>query len=670
MMDLRKLIEGETTATAVTNLLRLVADDVGVYDHEGHWIMGRRMDSIHGTNKVEVAGEAIGWVRGGRRTEETAAILSCLARLEWEKINSRQEIRSIQAKVRDIDNGGLRIEDIIEHRTERPIKAERDLRNEMEEWRRIEDDLLEAREFLDNILENTPSIIVIVDRHGRFVKSNKMAAKSLGYSPEEMKGKSCFDLYADRNELDAMLTQLRRDGAVRRYEIGMKSKEGKIIPFGMSISLLKDKENRTLGSITVAKDLTDVKQIDLLEKTNEQLRFEIEERLKVEDALKQSENRYRTVFENTGTATVIVEEDMTISLANSEFMNLVGCSEDEMAEGLCWKGLIVDEDHAKIELLHQSGLGRKTAKHETCEVRIRNRIGLPRHILVTMATIPDSRKSVLSLLDITESRQNEEAMKGAKDAAESASRLKSEFLSMISHELRTPLTSVVGFAKLIKKKLESCLFPLIQTEDKKSLFMSRQILENVDIIMTEATRLTALINDILDMSQIESGAIEWHMEPVNLTEIIQKASSVFASLMANKSLQMIYEIEAELPEVLGDRDRLVQVMVNLISNAVKFTHKGSVTCRSQTVHDEVVTSVIDSGLGIAHEDQLKIFEKFKQVGDTLTDKPAGTGLGLSICKQIVESHGGRIWVESTIGKGSRFSFALPTRKSIPGIGRT
>src|SRR6185369_14199803 len=119
-------------------------------------------------------------------------------------------------------------------------------------------------------------------------------------------------------------------------------------------------------------------------------------------------------------------------------------------------------------------------------------------------------------------------------------------------------------------------------------------------------------------------------------------------------------IKAELPEISGDRDKLIQVMVNLISNAVKFTPSGTVTCNVQKKGKEIVVAISDTGIGIAPEDHKAVFEQFKQVGgDTLTDKPKGTGLGLPICKEIVEHHGGRIWLESEIGKGSTFSFALP-----------
>src|SRR5690606_30109936 len=117
--------------------------------------------------------------------------------------------------------------------------------------------------------------------------------------------------------------------------------------------------------------------------------------------------------------------------------------------------------------------------------------------------------------------------------------------------------------------------------------------------------------------------------------------------------------EGRLPPITGDRDRLIQVVINLISNAVKFTEQGTIIVRARQSNGELVVSVVDTGMGIAPADQPKVFERFKQVGETLTDKPKGTGLGLTICREIVEHHGGRIWVESELGRGSTFSFTLP-----------
>jgi len=237
--------------------------------------------------------------------------------------------------------------------------------------------------------------------------------------------------------------------------------------------------------------------------------------------------------------------------------------------------------------------------------------------------------------------------------------MKTDFISTVSHELRTPLTSVLGFASIIKEKLELGLFPLIESEDRKIQRTKKQVQTNINIIISEAERLTSLINDVLDVAKMEAGKLEWHMQSTSIEDIIDRAIAATSSLFEVKGLELHKTVGPELPQVMGDGDRLIQVMINLISNAVKFTEQGHVTCVAKVDNGEMLVSVVDTGMGIAIVDQPKVFEKFKQVGDTLTDKPKGTGLGLPICKQIVEHHGGRIWVESEQEFGSTFSFTLP-----------
>ena len=247
----------------------------------------------------------------------------------------------------------------------------------------------------------------------------------------------------------------------------------------------------------------------------------------------------------------------------------------------------------------------------------------------------------------------------ARAAAEQADAAKSSFLSTVSHELRTPLTSVLGFAKIIRRRLEERLFPLIPEDDRKVQQAKRQVIENLDVVVSEGERLTKLIDDVLDLAKIEAGKFSWNMASVSVKDVIERAIAATASLFEAKKLELVRNIEPDLPSITGDQDRLIQVVINLISNAVKFTDSGSITCSVHKQGSEMIMSVRDSGIGIAPADQPKVFEKFKQVGDTLTDKPKGTGLGLPICKEIVEYHGGRIWVESEPGHGSTFSFTLP-----------
>jgi signal transduction histidine kinase len=251
----------------------------------------------------------------------------------------------------------------------------------------------------------------------------------------------------------------------------------------------------------------------------------------------------------------------------------------------------------------------------------------------------------------------------ARQAAEAATDAKSRFLSNVSHELRTPLTSVVGFSKLISKRLSDVVFPAMgETGDEKVERAMRQVMENLAIIVEEGERLTTLINETLDLAKIEAGRVEWRSEPVDVREVIDRATAATASLLRPDSgPKLRVEVEPDLPSITGDRDRLIQVVINLISNAVKFTPDGSITIVAwhETEGGWVQVAVSDTGRGIAEADQEKVFEPFAQATDGSGTHPRGTGLGLPICREIIEHHGGRLWLQSRPGAGSTFQFTLP-----------
>ena len=242
-------------------------------------------------------------------------------------------------------------------------------------------------------------------------------------------------------------------------------------------------------------------------------------------------------------------------------------------------------------------------------------------------------------------------------------RMKTDFISTVSHELRTPLTSVLGFAKLIQKKLDDVIFPEIKTDDRKISRSVRQVSENIEIIVSEGMRLTKLINEVLDIAKMEAGRIDWRMEEITIDDVIDRSLAATSALFEQKGLIFVRDIPPNLPVIIGDQDRLIQVVINLISNAVKFQSHGAITCKAAIRNSALCVSVIDQGMGIAPDDCDKVFDKFKQVGDTLTDKPKGTGLGLPISKEIIEHHGGKIWVESVLEQGSTFSFTIPLPQS-------
>ncbi|MHB1546291.1 MAG: ATP-binding protein [bacterium] len=240
--------------------------------------------------------------------------------------------------------------------------------------------------------------------------------------------------------------------------------------------------------------------------------------------------------------------------------------------------------------------------------------------------------------------------------------MKTDFISTVSHELRTPLTSILGFANIISKKFKDVIYPLLDVKDKKTKKTADQIESNLDIIISEGQRLTSLINDVLDIAKMEAGKIEWKDERFTAVYALEHAVSATSSLFSQKGIGIITDIEDDLPEIFADKDRFIQVAINLLSNAVKFTDKGNVTIGAKSDGDFVRISVSDKGIGISKDNLGKVFEKFKQVGDTLTDKPKGTGLGLPICRQIVEHYGGKIWAESKEGEGSTFYFTAPRYK--------
>ena len=267
--------------------------------------------------------------------------------------------------------------------------------------------------------------------------------------------------------------------------------------------------------------------------------------------------------------------------------------------------------------------------------------------------------------EVTERKQAEEALEqkmeelqAAHEELQELDQMKDSFLSTVSHELRTPLTSIKSFAEILLS---------YEDEDKET---QREFLT---IINDESDRLTRLINDFLDLSRIEAGRMQWETVKLGIPEVIETCINATHALFAQKDLRVDVDLEPDLPPISADRDRLVQVVTNLLSNAIKFTPEGGeIRVRAQIfkdgeaegVLDMIRVSVSDTGIGIAPEDLEKVFEKFKQVGDTLTDRPKGTGLGLPICKELVEHHGGRIWGESQLGKGSTFYFTLPVMEKI------
>jgi Na+/proline symporter/nitrogen-specific signal transduction histidine kinase len=265
---------------------------------------------------------------------------------------------------------------------------------------------------------------------------------------------------------------------------------------------------------------------------------------------------------------------------------------------------------------------------------------------------------VMNILDetrqiITYSRELEKATNELKEANErlkELDRLKDEFVSTVTHDLRTPLTSIRALAEILHDN------PQLEILQRKHF---------AGIIIHESERLTRLITQVLDLQKIESGRMEWQITSVDMAEIIDDALAATDQMIKDKNLKVELKLAEKVPLIEGDRDRLIQVMVNLISNAIKFCDKdkGQITIELHADEDQLEVDVKDNGIGINPENQEKIFETFHQVKDADRGRPSGSGLGLSIAKRIIDFHHGKIWVESELGKGSIFFFTLPLKKS-------
>ncbi|MBI3388358.1 MAG: PAS domain S-box protein [Deltaproteobacteria bacterium] len=481
------------------------------------------------------------------------------------------------------------------------------------------------------IIENMSDAMVVLDQSHRLVDLNPAARRLLGRERTAAIGLPVAEV------VPAWAQLLGADDAeLREAEVALDGRD-----YELRISPVRNNDGAVTGRVVLLHDITEQKQTrETLHRNEETIRAILEN---IEDGY--FEMDLAGIFTNMTDVTARLgglasrEEDIGGSIA--------AITDAESAERL--RGIF-----ARVRETGEAA--------RDIEYAITARDGVRRWLEASATLMRDASGTPIGfrgiVRDSTERKRAAEALEEAKRIAEEASRAKGAFLATVSHELRTPLTSVVGFAKLIKKRLVEVMLPALAGADAKVERASRQVSENVDIIVMEGERLTTLINDVLDLAKIESGKVEWHMQPVAVGEIIQRAIAATTSLSGAKGLDVRTQID-DLPIVVGDPDRLIQVVINLLSNAIKFTATGSITCRAHRLDGAIQVRVTDTGTGIAPEDQPKVFEQFVQVGDTLTGKPTGTGLGLPICKQIIEHHGGRIWVESEIGKGSTFAFTLP-----------
>ena len=370
-----------------------------------------------------------------------------------------------------------------------------------------------------------------------------------------------------------------------------------------------------------------VHQIEL-EMQNEELR-------RAQEELAASRERYFALYDLAPVGYITVSETGLILKTNLSARSLLGLVRDALINQP-FSQFILKEDQDSY-YWHRKQLF-ETGGSQSCELRMVNLGGTFFWAHLEVAAMKDTLDAPVSLIvisDITEKKKAEEALIELANA-------KFKFTATVSHELRSPLATIKEATNLV---LEGMVGPV--NEGQKDLLGTAK--ENID-------RLGRLINNILFFQKMEAGKTEYELQPHDLNELIREAHRSALLLAGKRSADMVMDLENGLPVIKFDKDKILQVLINLLANAIKYSESGSIVIQTQREDHEIHVSVRDSGLGIKEVYLQAIFEPFSQVGD---NQKGGTGLGLGISREIILAHHGRIWVESEEGKGSVFHFTLP-----------
>ncbi len=456
--------------------------------------------------------------------------------------------------------------------------------------------------YFNSLRDAIAAPLFIVDPSMVITYMNSACEKLTGYTKEETEGKlTCREVFkSDRCGTAACPLDycLERGVTVEGITANITNRNGETVPVMTSASALIDMHGKVIGAVEICKDISDVLEAERLRYIKETAEHEEERRRLLEE-------RVRELLE---VLSKVAGGDLLVRAQESG----KGDAMDQIARHI---NLTLDD----LEKLY----ARISSFNRELELEVDRR------------TVMLREKTVL--------------LERANRELRELDKLKSAFLANMSHELRTPMNSILGYTDLMLDRVDGD----INEEQEKSL---RKVHNN-------AQHLLQLINDILDMAKIESGRIELDSRPMEIRSLIESVATIFQPTITKKGLFLNLEIAEGLPQVYVDEDKVRQIFINLLSNGIKFTEQGGLTIR---VHpwpeseSRLQVCVEDSGIGIREEDMRKLFDKFSQVDSSTVRQYEGTGLGLCIARGLVVLHKGKIWVESTFGKGSRFCFTLPT----------
>ncbi len=541
------------------------------------------------------------------------------------------------------------------------------------ERKRAEEDLAKFKLGIENI----DNAVFLTDVNGVIQYINQEFEKIYGYAPEEAIGQTPrllkSGLYPKEKYEDLWRTLL--SGKTYTVEITNRAKDGHLLPIRGTYSPIIDSNGAIQGFLAVQTDMTERKQSEeALRRRNEYLAASAEigrlvtSSLDLKAIFSRAVNLVKERFGYYHAAIFIVEEtgfNAVLEEATGEAGEQMKQRKHSLPVGskstvgqATETGAAVVINNVALDPIHKPNpLLPHTKAEAAIPLRIGSRIIGALDIQSTeVNAFSEDEIAVLQLLadqiaiGIDNARSYNIAQQAVQEMRE-VDRLKSQFLANMSHELRTPLNSIIGFARVILKGIDGPITEL-QQQDLTAIFNAGQ-------------HLLGLINDILDLSRIEAGKMDLAFDEVNIGDLITSVMSTAAGLVKDKPIALKQEVAPGLPTVRADPMRIRQVLINLLSNAAKFTEKGEIIVKAEldksTVSAQpfVLVSVTDTGPGISLEDQAKLFQPFSQVDASLTRKVGGSGLGLSICHHLVQMHQGRIGVHSTLGQGSTFYFTIP-----------
>ncbi len=479
-------------------------------------------------------------------------------------------------------------------------------------------------------IENSPIGVCMVDMEGRFLSANHAYETITGYTEEQLKQITVSDItHPDFVEISkAAYKDMERERSSNFYlEKKYITSQRKIIDVAVHAAPIPDERGRKKINLAFVEDIT--------------------RRKFAEKKLKENEEYFAKTFYSSPLLMSIssIEDGKYIDI-NKKFVTTTKFSqEDALGRTSVDIGYISPEYRKLIkEEIQQHG------RVNNLELKLHKKDGKLFYCLYNGEVIEvNGKKRLLSIgNDITDRKIAEKHLLKAKREAEEANRLKSQFLSNMSHELRTPLNSVIGFSDILLKEVTGNLSQ-----------KQRKYTENVN---KSGKLLLNLINDLLDLSKIEAGQMELTINKFNLKGAISHARALTYPAAKKKNIQVDVNIENDITEIKADEVKIKEVLYNLLDNAIKFTpENGKVEIKGTLRKDSVHISVIDSGIGVSEKDKDKIFKPFVQADGSTKRKYGGTGLGLMLVKEYVDMHGGKLWLESEVGKGSCFTFTLPLK---------